>query len=140
MWSAIDLYTQETNCKLILLGSVRFLINDPKLTPNTHIHIQYSYKALNATAWGNQRRCSLLPMRQSCGQPPNTNLHHVTPCILYKLLILQTTPNTGLRIATGCTQDSSIQHIHDEIKMLPLQEHLKQHSSQKYNIHHYYTN
>ena len=33
--------------------------------------------------------------------------------------------NTALRTATGCTQDTNIQHMHDETLTLPIQEHLQ---------------
>ena len=36
----------------------------------------------------------------------------------------------GLRIATGCTSDTNINHIHDETKILPIEKHLRLHSSQ----------
>ena len=36
----------------------------------------------------------------------------------------------ALRIATGCTSDTNIQHLHNETNILPLNAHLKLHSSQ----------
>jgi endonuclease/exonuclease/phosphatase family metal-dependent hydrolase len=47
-----------------------------------------------------------------------------------KLNKIQIVQNSALRIATGCTKDTEIQHIHEETKVLPLKEHLKLHSSQ----------
>ena len=44
-----------------------------------------------------------------------------------KLQVLQ---NETLRTATGCTQDTNIQYLHDETLILPLQEHLQLHASQ----------
>ena len=38
---------------------------------------------------------------------------------------LQVTQNASLRIATGCTADTNIQHLHAETKVLPLLHHLK---------------
>ena len=35
-----------------------------------------------------------------------------------------------LRTATGCTQDTNIQHLHDETLTLPIHEHLQLHASQ----------
>src|SRR5688572_29949465 len=35
---------------------------------------------------------------------------------------LQTTQNNALRIITGCTSDTSTQHLHKEIKILPMKE------------------
>ena len=43
---------------------------------------------------------------------------------------LQVMLNTELRTATGCTQDTNIQHIHDETLTLPIHEHLQLHASQ----------
>ena len=43
---------------------------------------------------------------------------------------LQTTQNTALRIITGCTSDTNIQHLHNETETLPLPLHLKLHASQ----------
>ena len=37
-----------------------------------------------------------------------------------QLTALQVKENQGLRIATGCTSDTNINHIHDETKILPL--------------------
>ena len=36
----------------------------------------------------------------------------------------------ALRIATGCTSDTNIQHLHNKTNILPLNAHLKLHSSQ----------
>ena len=36
----------------------------------------------------------------------------------------------ALRTATGCTQDTNIQHLHDETLILPIHEHLQLHASQ----------
>ena len=47
-----------------------------------------------------------------------------------QLTALQVTQNQGLRIATGCTSDTNINHIHDETKILPIEKHLRLHSSQ----------
>ena len=36
----------------------------------------------------------------------------------------------ALRTATGCTQDTNIQHLHDETLILPIHDHLQLHASQ----------
>ena len=46
-----------------------------------------------------------------------------------QLTALQVKENQGLRIATGCTSDTNINHIHDETKILPIEKHLRLHSS-----------
>ena len=38
--------------------------------------------------------------------------------------------NAALRNATGCTQDTNIQHMRDETLILPIHEHLQLHASQ----------
>ena len=43
---------------------------------------------------------------------------------------LQVMQNAALRTATGCTQDTNIQHLHDETHTLPIHEHLQLHTSQ----------
>ena len=43
---------------------------------------------------------------------------------------LQVMQNATLRTATGCTQDTNIQHLHDETLTLPIHEHLQLHASQ----------
>ena len=43
---------------------------------------------------------------------------------------LQVMQNAALRTATGCTQDTNIQHLHDETPTLPIHEHLQLHASQ----------
>ena len=45
----------------------------------------------------------------------------------------QVMQNAALRTATGCTQDTNIQHMHDESLTLPIPEHLQIHTSQ-YNL------
>ena len=42
----------------------------------------------------------------------------------------QVMQNAALRTATGCTQDTNIQHLHDETLTLPIHEHLQLHASQ----------
>ena len=43
---------------------------------------------------------------------------------------LQVMQNAALRIATGCTQDTNMQHMHDETLILPIHEHIQLHTSQ----------
>ena len=52
----------------------------------------------------------------------------VAYCILDRINKLQVMQNAALRTATGCTQDTNIQHLHDET--LPIHEHLQLHASQ----------
>ena len=43
---------------------------------------------------------------------------------------LQVMQNVALRNVTGCTQDTNIQHLHDETLTLPIHEHLQLQASQ----------
>ena len=51
-------------------------------------------------------------------------------CIFDKHYKLQVMQNAALRTATGCTQDTNIQHMHDETFILSIHEHLQLHASQ----------
>ena len=42
----------------------------------------------------------------------------------------QVMQNAALKTVTGCTQDTNIQHLHDETLTLPIHEYLKLHASQ----------
>src|SRR5579864_4098794 len=42
---------------------------------------------------------------------------------------LQTVQNTALRVATGCTADTNMNHFHQETKVLPLKDHCNLHTS-----------
>ena len=42
----------------------------------------------------------------------------------------QVMQNAELSTATGCTQDTNMQHLHDETLTLPIHEHLQLHASQ----------
>ena len=43
---------------------------------------------------------------------------------------MQVMQNAALRTATGCTQDTNIQHLHDETLTLPIHENLQLQASQ----------
>ena len=50
---------------------------------------------------------------------------------------LQVMQNAALRTATGCTQNTIIQYLHDQTLTLPIHEHLQLHASQyKQKIQH----
>ena len=46
--------------------------------------------------------------------------HIASSTSINKLQVMQ---NAALRTATGCTQDTNIQHLHDETLTLPIHEH-----------------
>ena len=83
---------------------------------------------------GRESRCNLSIQIES-SKATTCRLH---PSLLHPSLLasttgitkLQTIQNMALRIATGCTSDTNIQHLHNETNILPLNAHLKLHSSQ----------
>ena len=112
---------------------------DPKLTYKTHIHnisVQAHkplqiIKALTATGWGKQKE-TLMATYKTVMRPALEYASSVWSPIasstsIHKLQVMQ---NATLRTATGCTQDTNIQHLHDETLTLPIHEHLRLHASQ----------
>ena len=112
---------------------------DPKLTYSTHIHnisVQAHkplqiIKALTATGWGKQKK-TLMATNKSVMRPALEYASSVWSPIdsstsINKLQVMQ---NAALRTATECTQDTNIQHLHDETLTLPIHEHLQLHASQ----------
>ena len=96
---------------------------DPKLTYSTHIHnisVQAHkplqiIKALTATGWGKQKE-TLMATYKAVMRPALEYASSVWSPItsstsINKLKVMQ---NAALRSATGCTQDTNIQHMHDE--------------------------
>ena len=82
-------------------------------------------KALTGTNWGQQKETILITYKSLIrslfmyAAPiwfPNTS-----PSLVQKL---QTIQNSALRIATGCVRMASVDHLHEETEMLPVQEHL----------------
>jgi retron-type reverse transcriptase len=88
-------------------------------------------KALTSTIWGKQKE-TLLATYKTIILPVIEYASTVwSPAISdTNLQKLQTTQNNALRIITGCTADTNIQHLHTETKTLPLNNHLKLHASQ----------
>ena len=112
---------------------------DPKLTYSTHIHnisVQAHkplqiIKALTATGWGKQKE-TLMATYKAVMRPALEYASSVWSPIASSTSInkLQVMQNAALRTATGCTQDTNIQHLHDETLILPIHEHLQLHASQ----------
>ena len=112
---------------------------DPKLTYSTHIHnisVQAHkplqiIKALTATGWGKQKE-TLMATYKAVMRPALEYASSVCSPIASSTSInkLQVMQNAALRTATGCTQDTNIQHLHDETLTLPIHEHLQLHASQ----------
>jgi len=112
---------------------------DPKLTYSQHIKQTTQkakqtlkvIKALTSTHWGKTKE-TLLHTYKTITRPVLEYSNTVWSPITSDTNInsLQKIQNTALRVATGCTQDTNIQHLHDETQILPLKQHLKLHASQ----------
>ena len=88
-------------------------------------------KALTATGWGKQKE-TLMATYKAVMRPALEYASSVWSPIASSTSInkLQVMQNAALRTATGCTQDTNIQHLHDETLSLPIHEHLQLHASQ----------
>ena len=138
--------------------------NTPKssgsyLRPKTHIqhthphHLSTStqtstnHKTLAAKGWGKQKE-TLMATYKAVMRPALEYVSSVWSPIASSTSInkLQVMQNAALRMPQDAhkTQDTNIQHLHDETLTLPIHEHLQLHASQtnrKHNIHHIlYTN
>ena len=134
-------YTQYRQCSHThgknpkILG----LTFDPKLTYNSHIRKTSDkarntlklLKALTSTKWGKQKE-TIVATYKAITRPILEYVSTIWSPIASTTRItkLQTIQNMALRIATGCTSDTNIQHLHNETNILPLNAHLKLHSSQ----------
>ena len=118
-------------------GSGSYL--DQKLTYNTHIHNISVHahkplqiiKTLTATGWGKQKETLIVTykavMRLVLEYVSSIWSPLVSSTSINKLQVMQ---NAALRTATGCTQNTNIQHMHDETLTLPIHGHLQLHTSQ----------
>ena len=161
------LYCDAWSCRCSCMGSVSVsscrccMFVSPKgsgsyLRSKTHIqhtHPQHlstitqtstNHKTLTATGWGKQKETLMATykvMRPALEYTSSVWSPITSSTSINKLQVMQ---NAALRTATGCTQDTNIQHLYDETLTLPIHEHLQLHASQykqKYNIHHIpYTN
>ena len=111
----------------------------PKLIYSTRIHnilVQAHtplqiIKALTATGWGKQKE-TLMDTYKAVIRPALEYASYVWSPIASSTSInkLQVMQNAALRTATGCSQDTTIQQLHDETLTLPIHEHLQHHASQ----------
>ena len=146
------------NNKALLMAThpkVLGLTLDPKLTCSTHIQnisVQAHkplqiIKALAVTGWRKQKE-TLMATYKAVMRPDLEYASSVWSPIASSTSIkkLQVMQNAALLTVTGCTQDTNIQHLHDETLTFPIHDHLQLHASQykhntKHNIHHIpYTN
>jgi hypothetical protein len=87
-------------------------------------------KALTSTTWGKQKE-TLVTTYKTIIRPALENANTIWSPTVCKTNLekLQVVQNNALRIATGCTKDTNIQHLHEETLVLPLKEHLQLHAS-----------
>ena len=111
------------------------------LRPKTHTRIHnisvqahkplQIIKTLTATGWGKQKETLMATykavMRPSLEYASSVWSPIASSTSINKLQVMQ---NAALRTATGCTQDTNIQHLYDETLTLPIHEHLQLHASQ----------
>ena len=112
---------------------------DLKLTYRTHIHNLsvharkplHIIKALTTTGWSKQKEALMTTYKAVMGPDleyaSSIWLPLASSTSIDKLHVMQ---NAALRTDTGCTQDTNIQHMHDETLTLPIHEHLQLHASQ----------
>ena len=88
-------------------------------------------KALTATGWGKQKETLMATynavMRTALEYASSIWSPLAFSTSINKLQVMQ---NAVLSTATGCTQDTNIQHLHDETITLPIHKHLQLHTSQ----------
>ena len=106
---------RRTPCILGVTFDPHFKFNDKSLVTRALSRINI-LKALAGTNWGQTRNHAYhlcIPFHV-CSSIwfPNTS-----PTLIQKF---QTIHNSALRIATGCVRITSIDHLHEETKMLPM--------------------
>ena len=135
----LDLTINNNALPMATHPKVLGLTLDPKLTYSTQIHnisVQAHIplqiiNALTAIGWGKQKE-TLMATYKAVMRPALEYASSVWSPIASstsnnKLQVMQ---NASLRTATGCTQDTNIQHLHDETLTLPIHEHLHLHAPQ----------
>jgi len=105
----------------------------PNITKEKADNANKIVKSLTSTSWGKQKE-TLIATYKAIVQPI---LEYASPVWSPIISVTnrdrqQTTQNTALRMATGCTSDTNIQHLHAETKVLPLLNHLNLHASNFY--------
>ena len=151
--SNLDLKINKAALRMATHPKVLGLTLDPKLTYSTHIHnisVQahkplQMIKALTATGWGKQKETLMATykavMRLALEYASSIWSLLAPSASINKLQVMQ---NAALRTATGCTQDTNIQHLHDKRSHSPYTSTYSStphNTNRKYNIHHIpYTN
>jgi hypothetical protein len=111
---------------------------DQALTFNTHVKTSTDkckkslniIKAIASKDWGKQKETLLASYNAITQSQLEYGCTVWGPTIAKtNMNELQKVQNSALRIVTGCTKDTNIQHLHDETKILPVQQHIQLHSS-----------
>ena len=136
--SNLDLKIHNNALPMATHPKVLGLTLDQKLTYSTHIHniSVHSHKPLQiikaptATGWGKEK-WTLIPTYNAVMRPALEYASSIWSPLASstsnnKLQVMQ---NAALKTATGCTQDTNIQHMYDETLTLPIQENLQLHAS-----------
>ena len=137
--SNLDLKINNTALPIATHPTVLGITLDLKLIYSTYIHnisVQAQkplqmIKAITATGFGKQKE-TLMATYKAVMRPALEYASSIWSPLSSSTSInkLQVMQNAALRTATGCTQDTNIQHLHDETLVLPIHEHLQLHTSQ----------
>ena len=137
--SNLDLKINNTALSMATHPKVLGLTLDQKLTYSKHIHnisVQahkplQMIKALTATGWGAQKE-TLMATYKAVMRPALEYASSIWSPLASSTSInkLQVMQNAAVRTATGCTQDTNLQHLHDETLIFHIHEHLQLHASQ----------
>ena len=132
----LDLKIHNNALPMATQPKVMGLILDPQLTCSTHIqnisvHAHKPLqiiKTLTATGWDKQKETLIATykavMRPSLEYASSIWSPLASSTSINKLQVMQ---NAALRTATGCTEDTNIQHLQDETLTLPIHEHIQLH-------------
>ena len=130
-------HTKSRTNKTLALCSLQTLQNIREIY-STHIHnisVQahkplQMIKALTATGWGKQKE-TLMATYKAVMRPALEYASSIWSPLASSTSInkLQVMQNASLRTATGYTQDTNIQHLHNETLILPIHEYLQLHAS-----------
>ena len=131
----MDVTINNTALRMTTHPKLLGLTLDPKLTYSTHIHnisVQalQMIKSLTVTGWGKQKD-TLMATYKTVMIPALEYTSSIwsplaSSTSINKPKVMQ---NAALRTATGCTQDTHIQHLLDETLILPIHEHLQLHNT-----------
>ena len=137
--SNLDRKINNTAIPMVTHSKVMGFALDQKLAYITYIHnisVQahrplQTIKALTATGWGKQKE-TLMATYKTVVRPALKYASSIWSPLTSSTSInkLQVMQNAALRTATICTQDTNIQHQHDETLKLPIHEYLQLHASQ----------